>query len=287
MISMTGYADTRVTIENYTFQIIIKSWNNRYLDINLQLPSSCLPIERNCRKELEKRIQRGKIECTIRQESLHDSPEAHIQLSVFKQTANYLREAAKAAGIKTRLSISDILAVEAVFKPDRAINEEILWEQLSPALISCIDSFNNDRAREGAATQQDIEQKLVLLQDSLQSIAQLAPSADIAIQQSLRKKFEEVMGDLVDENRILAEIAMYLAKYTINEELVRFDAHLAAFRSAMQEPSCGKKLDFICQELNREANTMGSKSTLAAISHMVIGMKEAIENIREQLRNVE
>jgi len=126
-----------------------------------------------------------------------------------------------------------------------------------------------------------------LLETALDTIASAVPDMESSLRTTLRSRFEEVMGDLVDENRILAELASYLAKHTINEEVVRLRSHIAAFRSTMDEPLCGKKLDFICQEMNREANTIGSKSADARVSGAVITMKDAVENIREQARNVE
>jgi len=133
----------------------------------------------------------------------------------------------------------------------------------------------------------DLEQKLGSLESALDTIELAVPDMESSLRTMLRSRFEEVMGDLVDESRILAELASYLAKHTINEEIVRLRSHIAAFRMTMDEPLCGKKLDFICQEMNREANTIGSKSADVRISGAVISMKDAVENIREQARNIE
>ena len=131
------------------------------------------------------------------------------------------------------------------------------------------------------------KRKLQAISDALDIVERSAPEIDAAIRENLGKRFSEVVGDAADEIRVLQEIASYLAKHTINEEIVRLRAHGDAFRQAMEEAGCGKKMDFLCQEMNREANTIGSKNILSTIGEAVIAMKDAIENIREQIRNIE
>jgi uncharacterized protein (TIGR00255 family) len=126
------------------------------------------------------------------------------------------------------------------------------------------------------------------LEESVKTVSARAPELEISIKENLHTRFKELLGDKIDDNRILAETAVLLMKYTISEELSRLSAHLTEFRlETERNPSPGKKLDFLCQEINREINTIGSKTPLLEVSMAVIEMKNALENIREQLRNVE
>ncbi|HAW85156.1 MAG: YicC family protein [Spirochaetes bacterium GWD1_61_31] len=287
MISMTGYASHRVSIAGVNYTITIKSWNNRFLDVSLQLPGSLQAIERNCREAIEQRIHRGKVECSVRSDGNLATSGVLVNRENLANALVALRSMRDLAGIEEPLTLANLLAFENILQFDKAIDGDEFWLAFQPALVQCIQDFDADRRREGAATRLDIQAKLEILSSAIQAIGQQVPVMDAAIKNGLRSRFEEVMGSLVDENRILAEIAAYLAKHTINEELVRFKAHLAAFQAAMDEVACGKKLDFISQELNREANTIGSKNCLSEMALLVIVIKEAVENIREQIRNIE
>lgn len=287
MISMTGFSSKKISIDGANFLLNLKSWNNRYLELNIQLPSAYQNLERNIRQLLEQHIERGKVDFSLKTDASSMPGSLNFNEAAVRTTADTIRAMAKAAGIKEKLSLQHLLSIDGLLQLDRSMDTDQLWPNLLVGIEQCLAEFNADRQREGAATAVDIESKLAILDNSLLAIQQLAPSADASIQAALRKKFEEVMGSVLDENRILTEIAVYLAKYTVNEELVRLQAHLKSFRSSMHEKACGKKLDFICQELNREVNTIGSKSSVADISGHVILMKEAIENIREQIRNIE
>jgi uncharacterized protein (TIGR00255 family) len=183
--------------------------------------------------------------------------------------------------------LSHVLGIDGILAFERKADTDALWLTLLPVLEACVKAFNLEREREGTHTRHDLEQKLKELKSALEVVESVAPGLESTIKATLRKKFEEVMGDLVDEARLLSEIASYLAKHTVNEEIVRLRSHIKSFESTMNETVCGKKLDFICQEINREANTIGSKSASADVSDAVIRMKDAVENIREQIRNIE
>lgn len=287
MKSMTGYGSARLESKLYNATLTMKSWNNRFLELSLQLPTFLAPIEQRARAFVEARVARGKIELTVRAKGMGLPTEVRVDTATAKAVADALRELSKVAGIDEPLRLSHLLGVEGILTYSRDDDADELWDAIEPALERCLASFDAEREREGRATADDLSEKLAVIDDALSSIARMAPELEATIRADLRKRFAEAMGDLVDEARIVTETAVYLAKHTINEEVVRLRAHLAAFSSAMGEPACGKKLDFICQELNREANTIGSKSAQVELSSAVIRMKEAIENIREQIRNVE
>jgi len=287
MNSMTGFADIKLDTPLLQGFMQIKSWNNRYLEVSLQLPNLIGPLERKIRDFIESRIARGKLEFSIRLRAGKNPAAITVDAANARAVADSLRTLSGIAGISEPITLTHLLAVEGILSFDKDTDNDQLWKELEPSLAACLESFQADRAREGEATRIDLENKLTILDSAIDAIETIAESLDITIKNDLRKRFIELIGDLIDETRILMEVASYLAKHTINEEVVRFRSHLASFRAAMREEACGKKLDFICQEFNREANTIGSKSYTSEVSGIVIKIKDAIENIREQIRNIE
>ena len=155
-------------------------------------------------------------------------------------------------------------------------------------MYAAADQFEAERVREGRRTEEDILAHVDTLERMRGKISVLAPLLEASLQEHIRGRFAEVLGDAVDESRVLTETATLLVKYTIGEELCRLGAHLAEFREeSAGNATAGKKLDFLCQEINREINTIGAKTPQLEVSRAVVTMKEALENIREQLRNVE
>jgi uncharacterized protein (TIGR00255 family) len=157
-----------------------------------------------------------------------------------------------------------------------------------PLLEKAFIQFDADRQREGDHTYKDILSHIDTLEKSWKVITSHSDEMETILKNNVKQRFEELLGNRIDENRVLAETAVLLLKSTISEELSRLDAHLKEFRAeAERNPSPGKKLDFICQEINREINTIGSKAVVVEVSKETVNMKDALENIREQLRNVE
>ncbi len=287
MKSMTGFGAYRLDSPELKATLTLKSWNNRFLELAVLMPGYLAPVERALRDVVAARVGRGKVELSIRVLSCDMPADVVVDAASAKAVAEALRNLGRAAGIDEPVRLSHLLGIDGILGYERNVDADALKAALEPALSGCLDAFDAEREREGAATRMDLEAKLASLEAALDTIEAAGPALEAKARASLRARFEEVMGDLVDEARILGELASYLAKHTINEEIVRLRAHIAAFRKAMDEPVCGKKLDFICQEMNREANTIGSKSSDPAISDAVIAMKDAVENIREQARNVE
>lgn len=287
MMSMTGYGAGKVETPMLNASIVMKSWNNRFLELSVQMPGYLGVIERKIRELVESKVARGKVELSIRMLGSSIPAEVLIDSGSAVAAAKAIRALGEAAGIDEPVRLSHLLGIDGILTWDRSVDADALWTQLEPALDGCIQAFNTEREREGTATRADLETKLNELAAALSQIESLTPELEERAKVTLRNRFAEVMGDLVDENRVLAELAAHLARHTINEEIVRLRSHMAAFRSAMDEPRCGKKLDFICQELHRETNTIGSKSSDLRVSDAVIRMKDAVENIREQIRNIE
>ena len=159
---------------------------------------------------------------------------------------------------------------------------------IEPLFDSVLEKFNADREREGENMKRDLQEKLEKLSKCAQFFTEWQPKMEELFKEQIATKFRELLEDKADENRIMTETAAMLVKYTINEEIVRLKSHIEAMRSELaNNPTPGKKLDFICQEMNREINTIGSKNQFAEVGAMVITAKESLENIREQSKNVE
>ena len=287
MKSMTGFARREIDTPLVKGTLTIKAYNNRYLEMSVFLPPYMGALETRFRDAVSKTVIHGKVEAALRIREVADPPRVLTDAAAAASCAAALKSAAAAANIPDAVRVSDLLSFDGVITFERNIDADATWSALEKDVYACLADFDAERKREGQATRTDIERKLVSIEESLGVVEKSAPEIETAIRENLSRRFKEVVGEAADESRILQEIASYLAKHTINEEIVRLRSHLSAFRASMEKPGCGKKLDFLCQEMNREVNTIGSKNILVPIGEAVVSLKDAIENIREQLRNIE
>jgi uncharacterized protein (TIGR00255 family) len=288
MISMTGYGLSEYQDDRIQVSVEIKSYNNRYLDISVYMPSYLNVYEAELRELVRSAVRRGHVDLNIKLRHLEND----AQVVVDKQLASRYREAfsriAEAAGIADRPKLSDFLESEELLKlvndRDAAQYKQLVFEHSQRALASFVES----RRKEGERTYADIRQQLEGFEASYAEISGKADMLEEQLKSMLRSRFEELVGQQYEESRILQEVALLLNKYTIHEEIQRLESHLKHFAEEMEtEDAVGKRLDFLCQELNREINTIASKSIRADISQAVVTMKDMLENIREQLKNVE
>ncbi|HUX40913.1 MAG TPA: YicC/YloC family endoribonuclease [Rectinemataceae bacterium] len=286
--SMTGFGHKEFSTGLLQGSLEIKSWNNRYLDISVSGPAWLSVLEPKIRDYVAGRVTHGKIEIGLRARSLDVPVRASVDAEAARAVSQALRELAQAAGISEGPRLSDIVAVEGILGFERELDAEAAWREISTVLDSVFRSFDASRIAEGAELERDILASLSRIESGRESIAAQAPSLEESLRKQVRERFAELLGSAIDESRVLAEVASLLMKYTINEEIVRLGAHLVSFRRILAEQATpAKKLDFLCQEMNREVNTIGSKSTLLSVSESVVELKDALENIREQLRNIE
>lgn len=286
--SMTGFSHRDIAQPGFRASLEIKSYNNRYLDLSISLPPYLTKLEPRIRAFLSERIVHGKVEAWLRVREFDAPVEASADLAAAKAVASVLGKIAEACDISGPINLASVIGFEGVVSFDREVDDEALWARVSSELEACFDDYEISRVREGASTRADIEAQLARVSDCVALVREQVPEIDRTVRTQLSAKFKDVMGDAVDESRVLAEIASALMKYSINEELSRLGAHIESFsRIVAADASPGKKLDFLCQEMNREVNTIGSKSMLLAVSRSVVELKDALENIREQLRNIE
>ena len=288
MISMTGYAYREKAGEDISLSVEIRGYNNRFLEVYVNTPPWLSGVEPKIKEYITSFCGRGKVEVFIRLRE-HNAP---ISVSVNTLAAKAYRDAINALagelGINEKPDLGLLLGMEGVLEIEKNRDTEHYWQIIEPVLKDAAEAFNAERVREGKHTEEDILKSIERIEASLKAAASFAPALEASIRENIRTRFAECLGNQIDENRILAETAVLLMKYTISEEISRLTSHLAEFRAeAERNLRPGKKLDFLCQEINREINTIGSKTTIVEVSAGIVQMKEALENVREQLRNVE
>ena len=288
MISMTGYAYREKSGQDLSVIVEIKGYNSRYLEIFVNLPPWLSMLETKVREQISSFCGRGKVEVFIRIRE-HNTP---VNISVNSNAAraycDTINNLAAELGLAERCSLKILLEQDGVLEIEKNRDDERYWKEIEPLFSQAIQIFSAERAREGKHTQENIFVNLEKIETAFKTITSFAPVIESNIKENIRSRFIEVLGNQIDENRVLAETAALLVKCTISEEMSRLSSHLGEFRAEAEgNPRPGKKCDFLCQEINREINTIGSKSAIIEVSGEVIKMKEALENIREQLRNVE
>ncbi|GHV67825.1 hypothetical protein AGMMS49928_05740 [Spirochaetia bacterium] len=288
MKSMTGYAYKEYRDESLFLSVEIKGYNSRFLEIFVYMPPVLSALEAEVREYMAARCGRGKVEISIRLKEPGSAVFVSVNTEAVRSYAAAIAKAAEVLGTGEKPGLAQILPLEGVLEIERNRDDERYRRCLEPLLRDAALQFDAEKIREGKHTADDILSHINQLESSAATVASHAPELEAAIKENLHNRFAELLGDKIDENRILAETAVLLMKYTISEELSRLSSHLAEFRAEMERnPGPGKKLDFLCQEINREINTIGSKTPQLEVSRAVVEMKNALENVREQLRNVE
>ena len=290
MTSMTGYAYEEKNYENAVVSVEIKSVNSRFLDLTVNLPPYLNPLESYFRNKITEKVARGKVDVYIRVKELESNPDITVDEGAVKAYSEAVKKVIKSSGFgrASEAALNFILSQPGVIVSNRSYDMDKYKALLEPVFDSVLEKFNTDRAREGENMKRDLQQKLEKLSECAKFFTEWQPKMEEMFKEQITKKFRELLEDKADENRIMTETAAMLVKYTINEEIVRLNSHIAAMRDELaKNPAPGKKLDFICQEMNREINTIGSKNQFAEVGAMVITAKDSLENIREQSKNVE
>jgi uncharacterized protein (TIGR00255 family) len=289
---MTGYAYQEARDEATSLSVEIKGYNSRFLEVFVSAPPLLSALEPEVRGIAAETIARGKIEISIRLKD-EKAVSALVHTEIARSYAEAAGILAEALGLDEKPGLPLLLGLEGVIEFEKTRDDERYWRLLEPVLRAALDRFNAERIREGGRTQDAVLSYIGALEESVRRIAAYTPEVETTIRENLRARFIELLGggyadNPALENRLLAETAVLLMKYTIAEEIVRLDSHLAEFRAeTARNERPGKKLDFLCQEINREINTIGSKTGVLAVSREVVAMKDALENIREQVHNVE
>ena len=288
MTSMTGYAYEEKSGDTAVVSVEIKSVNSRFLDLTINLPPYLNQLESYYRKKISEKVLRGKVDVYIRVKELESDTEISADTGVAKSYLEAIKKVAQATGYSTEIPLSLIISQPGVLNSNKSYDVEKYKGLIDPLFDSAIKTFVSDRTREGENMKKDLLAKLSKLEECAKFFIEYQPKMEEIFKEQITSKFKELLGEHADENRIMTETAAMLVKYTINAEIVRLNSHISAMKNELENnPVPGKKLDFICQEMNREINTIGSKNQFAQVGAMVITAKDSLENIREQAKNVE
>ena len=289
--SMTGFGRCEVAENNRKFTVEIKSVNHRYLDVNIKMPKKLNFFESAIRAELKNYISRGKVDLFI---SYEDYTENHANIRYNRELAaeyrKYLRQMQEEFGLEDDIRVSTLSRYPEVFTmEEQNVDEGELWKELRKAIQGAAESFVQTRVAEGERLREDLLQKLDGMLGLVDFIAERSPRIVQEYRQKLEERVKDLLGDAqVDESRLLTEVTIFADKVCVDGELVRLRSHIETTKATLQEGgSIGRKLDFIAQEMNREANTTLSKSNDLEVSNCAIELKTEIEKVREQIQNIE
>lgn len=289
--SMTGFGRCEQSDELRKITVEMKSVNHRYLDVNIKMPKKLNFFEAAIRNELKNYIQRGKVDMFI---TFEDYSENNVCVKYNKDIAaeylKYLHQMSMEFDLEDDVRVSTLSRYPEVFSmEDQTPDEEEIWKVLKKAIDTAAEGFVETRKAEGENLKNDLIEKLDGMLTHVEFIEKRSPQIIAEYKQKLTDKVAEMLKDAqVDENRLLTEVTIFADKVCVDEELVRLRSHIEATKNALIEGgSVGRKLDFIAQEMNREANTILSKANDLEISNRAIELKTEIEKVREQIQNIE
>ena len=292
--SMTGYGRAEAVLGGRKYVVEIKSLNHRYLELSLRIPANLLPLEMEIKKKINEHLIRGKIDITIRRETysgIEGSRLLEVNLPLVKNYYDLLIQLKDLFNLKEDITLDMMAGLKDVFIPLETLEDEItvLWEGLAGVLSNAIAALIDMRQKEGEVLGQDLKARLYLINEHLDEINARAPQIVLEYQKRLVARIRELMdGMVIDESRLSQEVAIMAEKSDITEEIVRFRSHIKQFLEMLKSPEAiGRKVDFLIQEMNREVNTIGSKSNDAEISCHVIEIKSELAKLREQVQNLE
>ena len=273
------------------FTVEMKSVNSRYLDVNIRMPKSIISLEEEIRKMISNSLNRGKVDVFINIKNYNEGagvPKVDINLA--QGYLQCLKEIEEKLNIKNDISVMQIARfpeVITMIEEEDKIDE--IWEELKPLISSSLDMMINMREVKDEKLKENILIKINQIEELVSNVEEFADSIPKVFKQKLEERLKDLLGNVeVDENRIATEVCILADKATVDEEIIRLNSHINQVRETLKlnEP-IGRKLDFIVQEMNRETNTIGSKSSDIKMTNIVIDIKNILEKIREQVQNIE
>ena len=286
--SMTGFAHASTEYAGKNIDIEIRSVNHRFLDVQFKLPDDLRSLESNMREKIVSKIARGKLECRIQLGSTHQQQSSlHINQPLVQQLADINQKLRKKHSELGKLTVADILRFPGVLTAAETDKEE-LARVVGQLLEQVLDDFVAARRREGEKLKAHIIERLDLMEAIVGALEELFPSLLQNHIARSRSRLAEAVAN-IDEDRLKQEFALFMQKADVDEEFNRLRTHIAEVRRIVTEQSgsIGKRLDFLMQELNREANTLGSKSIAGECTQVSVELKVLIEQMREQVQNIE
>lgn len=289
--SMTGFGRCEVQKDSRKFTVELKSVNHRYLDANIRMPKKLNFFETAIRTLLKSYANRGKVDIFITYEDLSQTQvSVKYNAALAAEYMKYLKQMEEEFGLENDVRVSTLSRYPEVFTmEEQSEDEEELWNGLKEALEGAFTQFVETRKTEGENLKKDIISKLDLLSEQIGFIEERSPQIVAEYRAKLEDKMKELLADTqIEESRIASEVILFADKICTDEEVVRLKSHISHMRNTLEEKDeIGRKLDFIAQEMNREANTILSKANDIEVSDRAISLKTEIEKIREQIQNIE
>lgn len=291
MKSMTGFGRSKLEINSREYIVEIKSVNHKYSDISIKMPRSLSSYEENIKKLISGKVSRGKIDVFVTYNNYSDEGKnIIINKELAKNYVTQLTELAEETGIANRISPTEIMKLPDVLQLKIEDDDsEVIWKELEQCVNEAVSSFTQMREIEGGKIKQDLQERINKVEANVETIFANSTGLIEDYVVKLRERIKEILNTpVVDEARLAQEIVIYADKCSIEEELTRLRSHVSQFRNLLEtkEP-IGKKLDFLVQEMNRETNTIASKSVKLEITNLAIDVKTILEDIREQIQNIE
>mgnify|MGYP005770386779 FL=1 len=289
--SMTGFGRCEIQKESRKFTVELKSVNHRYLDVNIRMPKKLNFFETAIRTLLKSYANRGKIDIFITYEDISQAQvSVKYNAALAAEYLKYLRQMEEEFGLENDVRVSTLSRYPEVFTmEEQSEDEEELWNGLKEALEGAFGQFVETRKAEGENLKKDILSKLDSLEKEIVFVEERSPQIVAEYRAKLEDKMKELLADTqIEDSRIAAEVILFADKICTDEEVVRLKSHIQHMRNTLEEKEgIGRKLDFIAQEMNREANTILSKANDLDVSNHAITLKTEIEKIREQIQNIE
>ena len=290
--SMTGFGRCELSDGERKFTVEMKGVNHRYLDVNIRMPKKLNFFETSIRSLLKQSVSRGKVDIFITYEDLSEGQAVlKYNASLAKEYMESLREMEEQFGLENDVRVSTLSRYpEVLTMEEQALDEEEIWNCLKKAMEGAISQFVETRTLEGENLRRDIIDKLDGMAELVEFIEVRSPKIIAEYREKLEEKVRELLADTqIDDSRIAAEVVVFADKICTDEEVVRLKSHISHMKDVLlsDEAGIGRKLDFIAQEMNREANTILSKANDLEVSNRGIDLKTEIEKVREQIQNIE
>ena len=289
--SMTGFGRCEIAENSRKFTVEIKSVNHRYLDVNIKMPKALNFFESAIRSELKQYISRGKVDVFVSYEDFSEkNSTVHYNREIAAEYLTYLRRMAEEFELEDDIRVSMLSRFPEVFTMEETgVDEEELWKELQRAVSGAAEMFVDTRVAEGEHLRNDLLEKLDGMKRMVDFISERSPMIVAEYRRKLEERVKELLADAhVDESRLVMEVTIFADKVCVDEEIVRLRSHIETTKGTLLAGGAiGRKLDFIAQEMNREANTILSKAGDLETSNYAIELKTEIEKVREQIQNIE
>ena len=288
--SMTGFGKAILEKNLRSYQVEIKSVNHRYLDISVRMPREISYLEEIIKKEISKSILRGKIDVFINfNNNSMEGKEIKINTNLAKEYIKELKKLAEEENLNSDISVNEIAKYPEVLTVEQNVEDEEIKKEIIEVINKAVESLLKMKISEGEKIAKDLKERLENIQVKVNEVSRFSAGLIEEYIVKLEERIKQILKDQeIDKKRLAEEVVIYADKSSIEEEITRLNSHIAQFKELLNsEKPVGKKLDFIIQEMNRETNTIGSKSNSLNITNGVIDMKIEIENIREQIQNIE